>query len=412
MAMRSDPHLAPRAANRRRLSPLDFPDRALSVHPDRLAVVWQGRHWTYADFGGIVARLAAFLTTQGVGPGDVVSVMLPNRPEMLAAHDAVPMLGAVLNTVNTRLDADMVGYILTHSESRLILGDLATAEAARAAALAAGVPVFILDTAHGPDLLHGVATLPDDLMGRVTDEWQAIALNYTCGTTGRPKGVVYHHRGACLNALGNVLTPGLTGQSVYLWVLPMFHCSGWCHTWAVTAAGRAHVCLDTASATLPGEAKAQLLSRRGSRHATASDVAVLIADSEPVPMDGTSPGEISLRGNTLMAGYCRDAPATEAAFAGGVYHTGDIAVRHPNGETEIRDRSKDVIISGGENISSLEVEHALHCHPAALLAARVAAPDAKRGEVPCAFVELKPGQNVKPDGLRDLERIGFKKIKI
>ena len=303
--------------------------------------------------------------------------------------------------------------------------------------------------------------------------------------------MVYHHRGAYLNALGNVLTLGLTGQSVYLWVLPMFHCNGWCHTWAVTAAGGVHVCLDrvdageilasipahgvthmacapvvlymilnhpdcatfratgpvtvasggaspsaalivgleamgltflhlygltesygpatlcsldAASAALPGEAKALLLSRQGSRHATASHVAVLGTDGQPVPMDGTGLGEIMLRGNTLMAGYYRDAPATEAAFAGGALNTGDIAVRHPNGEIEIRDRAKDVIISGGENISSLEVENALHRHPAVLLAAVVAAPDEKWGEVPCAFVELKPGQSVTPDVLRDFAR--------
>ena len=313
-----------------------------------------------------------------------------------------------------------------------------------------------------------------------------MALSYTSGTTGHPKGVVYHHRGAYLNALGNVLALGLNRRSVYLWTLPMFHCSGWCHTWAVTAAGGVHVCLDrvdpaeilaaigsqgvthmscapvvlymllnspartgfTASgrvlvasggaapsvaliagleemgldflhlygltesfgpatlcalepedAALPTEDKARLLSRQGSRHPTASGLDVRTEDGAPVPLDGVTQGEIVLCGNTLMAGYYRDAEATEAAFAGGVFHTGDIAVRHGNGEIEIRDRAKDVIISGGENISSLEVENALHRHPAVFLAAVVAGPDEKWGEVPCAFVELKPGQVVAADAL-------------
>ena len=483
--MRNDAHLARRAANHRPLSPLDFLDRAVAVHPDRLAVVWRDQRFSYAEFGRIVARMAEDLRARGIGPGDVVSVMLANRPEMLAAHYAVPLIGAVLNAINTRLDVAAVAYILNHAESRLIIACPATAETACKAAH--GIDCIVLDTETGPDFLSGDGRLPSDLLAEVADEWQPLALNYTSGTTGHPKGVVYHHRGAYLNALGNVLVLGLTGRSVYLWTLPMFHCSGWCHTWAVTAAGGVHVCLDrvdpgeilaaigecgvthmscapvvlymllnsparaqfhpsqrvlvasggaapsvaliaglegmgfdflhlygltesygpatlcalsASDSALPTETKARLLSRQGSRHPTASGLDVVEADGAPVPHDGTTAGEIVLFGNTLMAGYYRDGPATDAAFAGGVFHTGDIAVRHPNGEIEIRDRAKDVIISGGENISSLEVENALHRHPAVLLAAVVAGPDPKWGEVPCAFVELKPGQMVDADGLQ------------
>ena len=484
--MRRDPHLAPRAANHRPLSPLDFLDRAVGVHPNRLAVIWQDQRFTYAEFGAMVARMAGWLRGRGVGAGDVVSVMLPNRPEMLAVHYAVPLVGAVLNAINTRLDAETVRYILSHAESRLVLACRATAETATRAASAAGTPCVVLEV-DAPGFLTGPATLPDDLLADVADEWQPLALNYTSGTTGHPKGVVYHHRGAYLNALGNVLALGLNRSSVYLWTLPMFHCSGWCHTWAVTAAGGVHVCLDRVdpveilaaigahgithmscapvvlylllnsparegfrpaqrvlvvsggaapsvaliagldsmgldflhlygltesygpatlcaldpeAATLPTEAKARLLSRQGSRHPTASGIKVLAFDGVPVPQDGVTAGEIVLCGNTLMAGYYRDAAATELAFADGVFHTGDLAVRHPNGEIEIRDRIKDVIISGGENISSLEVENALHRHPAVLLAAVVAGPDPKWGEVPCAFVELKPGRAVDAEALR------------
>jgi len=488
--LRDQPHLAPRQANHRPLSPLDFLDRALTVFPGRTAVIWRGQRWSYADFGAIVARLAGFLSAQGIRAGDVVSIMAPNRPEMLAAHYAVPMLGAVLNSINTRLDAEVVGYILNHSESRLILADGDCLDVAAEAARVAGIPCVPLaepGADQGLDLLSGPAPELGDVMAGVAEEWQPICLNYTSGTTGHPKGVVYHHRGAYLNALGNVLALGLTRRSVYLWTLPMFHCNGWCHTWAVTAAGGTHVCLDrvdpaeifeaitqhgvthmacapvvlymllnhparagrgpdaprvtvasggaapsvaliegleeigfdflhlygltesfgpaTLCAPAPEEtpdaaSRAARLARQGHRHTTANLVRIADEAGAELPWDGEAMGEITLSGNTLMAGYWRDPQATEAAFAGDVLHTGDLATRHPNGEIEIRDRAKDIIISGGENISSLEVENALHRHPAVLLAAVVAAPDPKWGEIPCAFVELKPDAAASDEELR------------
>lgn len=478
-----EPHLMQRSANHRPLTPLDFLDRTVETYPDRPAVVWRETSWSYREFSGQVSRFSSFLLASGVEPGDVVSVIAQNRPEMLAAHYAVPAVGAVLNTINTRLDAGTIAYILDHSQSRMLICDPTTYTVAQAAVGLAGVALFVFgDGTDGQHenvldlLVHGdaVAARAD----RVADEWQPICLNYTSGTTGRPKGVIYHHRGAYLNALGNVLALGLNQRSVYLWTLPMFHCNGWCHTWAVTAAGGLHVCLDRvdpatifamieqrevthlscapvvlymllshpdrpmsplsrrvtvatggASPTstlieqmdelgfdlvhlygltesygpatlciLPDEmagaspqAKARVLARQGTRHPTANKVRVVDAAGADVPRDGASQGEIVLCGNTLMAGYYRDADATDAAFADEVFHTGDIAVMHPDGAVEIKDRSKDVIISGGENISSLEVESTLHRHPSVLLAAVVAAPDPRWGEIPCAFVELKPG---------------------
>lgn len=494
--MRQEDHLSPRRANHCPLTPLDFLERALEAYPQRPAVAWRERSWTYAEFAGIVRRMGAFLIEQGVRPGDVVSVVALNRPEMLAAHYAVPMVGAVLNTINTRLDADTVAYILGHSESTVLISDAACLPAAAAAASSAKIPLFLLDEAEaeyvGPASRLNLLAEGDDLTERfdwrgcVTDEWQPICLNYTSGTTGKPKGVVYHHRGAYLNALGNVLSLGLTQHSVYLWTLPMFHCNGWCHSWAVTAAGGLHVCLERIDPALIFEAieqhrvthlscapvvlymminhperthrdagkrltvvtggaaptsalieqldalgfdlihlygltesfgpatlcildeegaaadartKARLLARQGIRHPTASRVRVLGENGIDVAPDGVSMGEIVLQGNTLMAGYYRDEAATAAAFARDVFHTGDLAVMHPDGYIEIKDRSKDVIISGGENISSLEIENILHQHPAVLMAAVVAAPDPKWGEIPFAFIELKDGASADAEEL-------------
>ncbi len=490
--MRSEPHLTPRAANFRPLSPADFLVRAVEAHGGRTAVIWRERRWTYRGFAGIAARLSAWLAGEGIGQGDVVSFMCVNRPEMLAAHYAVPAIGAVLNSINTRLDADTVAYILGHCESRVLVADASCAVVARDAGRRAGVRVVLLadagaDDAETLDLLTDDGEAQNFAVTGVTDEWQPLCINYTSGTTGRPKGAVYHHRGAYLNALGNVTALGFTRHSVYLWTLPMFHCNGWCHTWAVTAAGGVHVCLDKVepglifraieaegvthfacapvvlymllyhpdralrrpdrrvlvgtggaapTATLieqldalgidivhlygltesygpatlctlsdaledaPAGDKAAFLARQGVSHATANRVRVVDAEGTDVAADGTSMGEIVLAGNTLMAGYYRDAAATESAFAGGWFHTGDLAVRHADGAIELKDRSKDIIISGGENISSLEVESVLHQHPAVMLAAVVAAADPKWGEVPCAFLELKPDAQVDPDELR------------
>ncbi|MBX9454979.1 MAG: AMP-binding protein [Rhizobium sp.] len=489
--MRNDPHLAPRAANYQPLTPLDFLDRTVNAFPDRPAVVWRDRQWTYSGLNAIVMRMARFLIGEGVAPGDVVSVMCANRPEMLAAHFAVPMVGAVLNPINIRLDQSSVGYILGHAESRMILADDQSAPVASAAAAEAGVEFY----AFAEDGLGGgVALLTDspaeaiDYRAFVTDEWQGLCLNYTSGTTGNPKGVVYHHRGAYLNALGNVLALGLDRTSVYLWTLPMFHCDGWCHPWAVTAAGGLHVCLDRVDPALifsaigaervthmscapvvlymllnhpsragrdPGKRitvatggaaptsaliaemdalgfdlihlygltesygpatlrildetearssaseRAELLACQGKRHVTANRVRVVDETGADVAADGQSIGEILLKGNTLMAGYYRDPDATDRAFEGGQFHTGDLAVVHPDGQIEIRDRSKDVIISGGENISSLEIESVLARHPSVLMSAAVALADPKWGEIPCVFIELKAGCD--PD-VEDLTR--------
>ncbi len=479
--MRIESHLGPRAANHRPLTPIDFLESAAAMFPDRPAVAWRGQRWTYRFLAGMVARFATFLIGRNIKPGDVVSIMAQNRPEMLAAHYAVPMVGAVLNTINTRLDAGTVGYILEHSESRMLIADKTCLPVAQAAART--IPLVILTENHaqaetGPLDLFDETVVPDTVDHRrfVTDEWQPICLNYTSGTTGKPKGVVYHHRGAYLNALGNVLSLGFDQRSSYLWTLPMFHCNGWCHVWAVVAAGGLNVCLERIDpaqifaeiaaheithmscapvvlymlinhpdrtkkdvsrrvvvatggasptsalieqmdalgfdlihlygltesygpatlrrlkedeAAVDGSEKARLLARQGVRHATASKLRVVDDGGNDIPRDGVAVGEIVLRGNTLMAGYYRDQAATDTAFAGDVFHTGDLAVMHPDGHIEIKDRSKDVIISGGENISSLEIESILYRHPAVLLAAVVAAPDAKWGEIPCAFVELK-----------------------
>ena len=476
--------LAPREANFRPLTPVDFLRRSIDVYPDKAAVIFGDETLTYREFGELVGRIAAALAHKGVGRGDVVSAMMANRPEMLAMHYAVPMLGAVLNSINTRLDIATIGYILQHSESRLVIADASLLGAVVPAARVAGIEVIAVggDAAAGSmpldAFLSGVTPM-DVSSAAIVDEWMPICLNYTSGTTGKPKGVAYTHRGAFLNAIGNVVSLGFTDRTRYLWILPMFHCNGWSHTWAVTAAGGTHVCLSqvdpaeifreigTRSLTHfccapvvlymllnapvdmrrsapspirvatggaapttaliagldelgielvhlygltesygpatgsflredwgqpnPAE-RAALLARQGVRHPLCQDADVVDETGRQVPNDSETVGEIVLRSNTLMAGYYRDEEATEKAFAGGMFHSGDLAVRHRDGYIEIKDRAKDIIISGGENISSLEVENVLHQHPAVLLAAVVSVPDPKWGEVPCACIELKAGQ--------------------
>ena len=476
--MRLDGYLAPRPANFVPLSPLDFLKRAVEVYPQKPAAVHRRRRLPYGELAVLVGRLAAGLRRAGIGRGDVVSVIAVNRPEMLALHYAVPLIGAVLNAINTRLDPATVTYIVGHGEAKLVLADPELVPLAQAAA--GGVRVVALDD---PAFTDGLEPLPITL-DEVADEWQALCLNYTSGTTGHPKGVLYTHRGAYLNAIGNALQLGFDERTVYLWTLPMFHCNGWCHPWAVTAMGGTHVCLDrpdpalildalanegvthfacapvvlymllnhpdakTAKPERPvrvatggaapttalieglaamgielvhlygltesygpatgcaeradwgspdAAAKARLLARQGVRHPLNAMADVVDAAGRSVPWDGATMGEIVIRSNTLMVGYLKDEDATANAFRGDRLNTGDLAVRHEDGFIQIKDRAKDVIISGGENISSLEVEGVLHQHHAVMLAAVVALADEKWGEVPCACIELKPGKTAPPD---------------
>ena len=476
-------------ANYAPLSPVSFLLRAARVYGPRVAVIHGERRYNYAQVLERARRLAAALARAGVGKGDTVSIMAPNIPEMLEAHYAVPMLGAVLCSINIRLDAAAVSFILQHSETKVVLIDREfSAVMARALALV-GRKVLVVDIddelAAGGERI-GAASYeafiadgdPDFPVRLPDDEWQAIALNYTSGTTGNPKGVVLHHRGAYLNAIGNALTFGLSPRSVYLWTLPMFHCNGWTYTWAVTLAGGTHICLrrvepapifaaiaehgvthmcgapvvlsmlihapadarrtftqtvqiatggaappstviarmeamgfavthlygltesygpSTVCMWQPGlddmpiEQKSAFMARQGVNTPTLEDAAVLDgATMTPVPADGATMGELMLRGNTVMKGYLKNPSANAEVFAGGWFHTGDLAVMHPDGYVEIKDRAKDIIISGGENISSLEIEEVLYKHPEVMEAAVVARTDEKWGETPHAFVTLKP----------------------
>ncbi|MBL0140738.1 MAG: acyl-CoA synthetase [Betaproteobacteria bacterium] len=478
------------AANHVALSPVSFLRRAAETWPGKVAVRHGEAVFTYTQFESRCRRLASALANRGIGRGDTVAIMAPNVPAMLEAHYAVPGLGAVLNALNFRLDAGTIAYCLAHGGAKVLITDREFSPVVeRALSLCKKRPLVIdIDDPLGSggellgELTYEVLLEEGDpafLLSGPRDEWDSLGLLYTSGTTGDPKGVVYHHRGAYLNALGNALAFGLTPKSVYLWTLPMFHCNGWTYTWAVTAVGGTHVCLRKVDPALifpaiarhrvthlcgapivlnllvhapdevkirPGhevevatggaappsaiieamekmgfrvthlygltesygpatlcawqdewagldlEARARLMARQGVRYPTLEDVQV--ADPlthERATRDGKTLGEVMLRGNTIMKGYLANPKATEAAFREGWYHTGDLAVWHPDGYIEVKDRSKDIIISGGENISSLEVEECLYRHPAVMEAAVVARPDEKWGETPCAFVTLKPG---------------------
>ena len=490
-------HLVKNAANFAALSPLSFLARAAAVYPEKLAVIDGARRFTYREFWARCRRFADALRRRGVGEGDTVAVLAPNVPALLEAHYGVPMAGAVLNALNYRLDAASIAFILGHGEAKLLMADREFAPLAAAALKEFGraLPLVEIDGGAGGGSLVGLQPT-DTIRGGIeyeaflgegdpeaawqppADEWAPIALNYTSGTTGNPKGVVYHHRGAFLNALGNAITFGLGRDSVYLWTLPMFHCNGWTYTWALSAVAGTHVCLRRVEPAAifsliaehrvthlcgapvvlnmlvhaPEEAKRRFghivevatggaappsavieamermgfrvthlygltesygpttvcawqeewadlsLAERAGRMAQ-QGVAHLMLDRQrvadpatlqDVPADGRTMGEVMLRSNTLMKGYLKNPEATEAAFAGGWFHTGDLAVMHPDNYIEVKDRSKDIIISGGENISSLEVEEALYRHPQIMEAAVVAKPDPVWGESPCAFVTLKP----------------------
>ncbi len=489
-----DQGLAQNPANYVPLSPLSLIERSAYVYPDRVAVIHGTRRLSWGETYSRCRRLASALVQNGIGRGDTVAVMLPNVPAMFEAHFGVPMTGAVLNTLNTRLDPDAIAFMLSHGEAKVLITDPEFADTVRAA----------LDKLEGPrplviDALDAeypgtdrVGTLEyEDLLASgdpnyawklPDDEWDAIALNYTSGTTGNPKGVVYHHRGAYLNATSNIVSWGMPQHAVYLWTLPMFHCNGWCFPWTMAANAGINVCLRKVDpalifelirthkvshlcgapivygmlinapeglragiehsvaglvagaappaaiiegaermgfdithvygltetygpasvcakrpewSELPIDRRAERNGRQGVRYHMQEAITVMDPETmTPVPADGETMGEIMFRGNLVMKGYLKNEKASAEAFAGGWFHTGDLAVMQPDGYVKIKDRSKDIIISGGENISSLEVEEVLYRHPAVLTAAVVAKPDEKWGEVPAAYIEVKDSAQV------------------
>ena len=479
-------------ANFAALTPLSFLERAASVYPDRVAIVHGPQRQTWAATYARCRRLASALAARGLGVGDTVAVMLPNIPAMYEVHFGVPMCGAVLNTLNTRLDADTIAFMLKHGGAKVLITDREYSSTMHKALVQMDSPPLVIDV--DDSLYEGGIPLgklsyedlltegdPDWAWPWPADEWQAIALNYTSGTTGDPKGVVYHHRGAYLNAIGNILVWSMPQHSVYLWTLPMFHGNGWCFVWSMAMNAGTSVCLRRVEAAQIFEAirthkvthycgapvvhqmlinapaelrrgishkvqgmvagaappaailegmaqmgfvithvygltetygpatvcakqadwsdrslseQAILNARQGVRYPVQEGVEVMNPETmEPVPRDGKTMGEIMFRGNITMKGYLKNPKASADAFAGGWFHTGDLGVIYPDGYIKIRDRSKDIIISGGENISSIEVEDALYRHPAVMACGVVAAPDPKWGETPCAFVELRTGES-------------------
>ncbi|MDP2019385.1 MAG: acyl-CoA synthetase [Hydrogenophaga sp.] len=486
-------------ANFAPISPLAFIERTAEVYPDRLAIVHGNLRQTWRQTYNRARQLASALQRAGIGKNDTVAVMLPNTPPMVEAHFGVPMAGAVLNALNTRLDPEAIAFMLDHGEAKVVIVDPEFAGTLRKALALRQhkSPLLVIDVEDalfmGETQSVGSTTYESFLDGGdpafawslPADEWDAIALNYTSGTTGNPKGVVYHHRGAAMNAISNVLEWDMPKHAVYLWTLPMFHCNGWCFPWTVAARAGVNVCLRRVDpqaifdamrdhgvthycgapivhgllVNAPAEMKAgvpagikamvagaappasmiegmeqmgfdlthvygltevygpatvcakhaawdeldigeraRLNARQGVRYHLQRDVRVLNPETmQPVPQDGETMGEIMFRGNITMKGYLKNPKTTQEAFAGGWFHSGDLAVQFPDGYFKIKDRSKDIIISGGENISSIEVEDVLYRHPDVLAAAVVARPDPKWGETPCAFVELKFGVHTTPE---------------
>ncbi|MGF0540317.1 acyl-CoA synthetase [Agrobacterium sp. ES01] len=490
-------------ANFSQMTPLSFLERSAQVYPGKTAVVYGKIKRNWLQTYDRVRRLASGLCARGIGKGDTVSIIAANIPEMFEAHFGVPMTGAVLNAINTRLDAETIGFILNHAETKLLIVDPEFVDVAERAVQISGRQIEIVDIVDPtiPDARTLGTKSYDTLLSegrldhaweRPADEWDAISLNYTSGTTGDPKGVVYHHRGAYLNAVGNILTWGMGNHPVYLWTLPMFHCNGWCFPWTLAAVAGTSVCMRgvhveriydliksekvthfcgapvvlnmlahapddlkegidhrvnvmTAGAAPPAAVieamegmgfeithtygltetygpavvcawhdewdsreiseKARLKARQGVRYSVLDGLMVGDPDTmEPVPHDGETMGEIFFRGNNVMRGYLKNPNSTAKAFDGGWFHSGDLAVCHADGYIEIKDRSKDIIISGGENISSIEVEGVLYRHPAVMEAAIVARPDEKWGETPCAFICLKPGGTASEKDLIDFCR--------
>jgi fatty-acyl-CoA synthase len=499
------------AANYEPLSPLTFLERAASVHPNKTAVVHGSVRRTWAETYQRCRQLASALSQQGIGVGDTVAIICPNLPEHFEAHFGVPMTGAVLNSINTRLDAPAVAFILEHGEAKILITEREMSPIVKEALKLVAQPPLVIDI-DDPSFVGG------ELLGSITyedfiakgdpefawqnpdNEWNAITLNYTSGTTGNPKGVVYHHRGAYLNAVSNALSWEMPSRSVYLWTLPMFHCNGWCFPWTVAAVTGVNVCLRHVRADkivelikqekvdhfcgapivlsmisgLPAEQKAgiehtvkvmtagapppaaviqsmeemgfqvihvygltetygpcvvsewndewddrsaaekaRLKARQGVRAPMQEGLTVADPETlEPVPQDGQSMGEIFMRGNIVMKGYLKNLATTEESFAGGWFHSGDLAVWHPDGYIEIKDRSKDIIISGGENISSIEVEDVLYKHPKIQDVAVVAKHDEKWGEVPCAFIKLTSGAEMTEQEVIDYCRENMARFKV
>jgi len=502
--------LEPNAANYTPLTPVSFLAKAAYTYPDRVAVIHGDLRRTWKETYARSRRLGSALAKRGIRRGETVAAMLPNVPAMIELHFGPAMIGAVLNTLNTRLDAEAIAFMLDHGEAKVLFTDRefsATVKAALRLAKAKPLVIDVDDAMHdGGELLGAVeyeALLaegdPQFAWEYPADEWDAITLNYTSGTTGNPKGVVYHYRGAYLNAVNNILDWSMPKHAVYLWTLPMFHCNGWCFNWTMAAAAGTNVCLRKVEAKLilelirrhrvthycgapivhsmllnaPADLKQGIdhevhclvaaapppaaviegmgkmgfdithvygltetygpaavcakhpewsslaleeqvrrNGRQGVAYLLEEDMKVLDPETlHPVPADGETMGEIMFRGNITMKGYLKNAAATEEAFRGGWFHSGDLAVMQPDGYVKIKDRSKDVIISGGENISSQEVEDVLFGHPAVMLVAVVAQPDPKWGETPCAFIELKDGASASVEEIIEFCRARMARFK-